>query len=410
MESKKDIKLFLSLILWMLIPSIYMCIRMNIVTVNDVNIDILGQMEWFDLIDEIIITMFTIPLYSLLKDKDAKRNGFALLTSFGIYAVFTVVLSLCIANIAEFMQAEYAVKYLRLQSISMLIGFISTFCIILFVIDDNYKLMATLTIGKLLLLAVCDYIFIGKYSDLGASYSEILTNIIIATVAVICTIKLKYIAIGMVDKEFIISWIKLGAFCGLQIFLDNFIYMMMVCRMVNAVAESGSYWIANNFIWGWLLVPITCLAQIIQKNKLTRLTFRNAGIYICVFTGIWICTKPFWGWFMSNAMGIENPNTIINIVNHLIVYYLCYMAAACLDAWFVSLGKTSYLLIISMIVNIGYYGLMYIGFQNNLFDLNMSFVETLFGVGMVVHLVVGVILYLLEYFCFHKSTKKQYQL
>ena len=44
---KKDYNLFLSLFLWMLIPSIYNVIRMGIISINQVDINILGQMEWF---------------------------------------------------------------------------------------------------------------------------------------------------------------------------------------------------------------------------------------------------------------------------------------------------------------------------------------------------------------------------
>ena len=40
----------------------------------------------------------------------------------------------------------------------------------------------------------------------------------------------------------------------------------MVCKMVNMVAEQGNYWIANNFIWGWLLIPITALADAIRSD------------------------------------------------------------------------------------------------------------------------------------------------
>ena len=58
MQKKKDIKNFFALCLWMLIPSVYLLIRMNIVSVHNVDINILGQMEWFDLIDEIITTAY----------------------------------------------------------------------------------------------------------------------------------------------------------------------------------------------------------------------------------------------------------------------------------------------------------------------------------------------------------------
>lgn len=40
----------------------------------------------------------------------------------------------------------------------------------------------------------------------------------------------------------------------------------MICKMVNMVAEQGNYWIANNFIWGWLLIPITALSEVIRRD------------------------------------------------------------------------------------------------------------------------------------------------
>ena len=45
MVNKKDLKLYLSLILWSLLPSIYLLVRMKIVAINNVDINILGQME-----------------------------------------------------------------------------------------------------------------------------------------------------------------------------------------------------------------------------------------------------------------------------------------------------------------------------------------------------------------------------
>ena len=36
--------------------------------------------------------------------------------------------------------------------------------------------------------------------------------------------------------------------------------------MVNAVNEQGNYWVANNIIWGLLLIPIMALAEIVKKD------------------------------------------------------------------------------------------------------------------------------------------------
>lgn len=396
MQKKSDIKIFLSLVLWMMMPSIYLLVRMNIVSVHNIDMNILGQMEWFDLIDEVITTAFITPLYFLLKDKDARKNGFSFLLSFGVYFLFTVIISSYIGNIASFMNAEYAKEYLLLQSISMLIAFIGVFINLLFIIYEQYNFIILFTVIKLLFLSFFDYILIPVFKDLGASYSEIIVNTVIAILSIIVIFIKKYMSFSVCGKDFLCSWIKIGSFSGLQIFLDNFIYAFLVCRMVNAVFESGNYWTANNFIWGWLLVPVTCLVQVIQKNSLKTITFHNVWKYICVILAVWGITIPLWGFFIHSIMGIGNDRDILNILYILVPYYICYTIAAMLDAWFVSKGKTIFLFINSVIVNIVYYGIMYALFKRSAFNLDIHFIIHLFGLGMVVHMFVSLLLYFIE--------------
>ncbi len=404
MQKKNDRKIFLSLCLWMFIPSVYLLIRMNIVAVNQVDINILGQMEWFDLMDEIITTAFVTPLYYLLKSKDARKNGFSFLLSFGVYFLFTVIISLYIGNISAFMNAEYAKEYLLMQSVSMLIAFVGVFVNLIFILYDHYNFILLFTVIKLLLLSIFDYLLIPVFQDLGASYSEIIVNTFLAILSMILILKKRYISFAVRSKDFLRSWAQIGAFSGLQIFLDNFIYALIVCRMVNAVFESGNYWVANNFIWGWLLVPITCLVQVIQKNSLKSVTIHNVWKYVCIILLVWAITIPTWRFVIHDIMGIDNDRDILNILYILVPYYVCYIVAAVIDAWFVSKGKTVYLFINSVIVNIVYYGIMYALFIAGTFDLNIHFIIHLFGMGMVVHMLISILFY------FSEKKKKNFEL
>jgi len=394
---RKDYKLFLSLVLWALVPSVYLLIRMNIVSINNVDINILGQMEWFDLIDEIIVTTLTVPLYYLLKPTktDKYKNAFAFFVSFGIYAAFTVVISLFVGNIAEFMNAEYATRFLFLQSFSMLIAFISTFMIMLFTLNDDYKTVGVLLIARVVILSVSDYFFISKAADIGAAYSEIFVNSLIAIVSLVIAFKREYIVPGKCEKTWIKDWAKVGSFSGIQIFLDNFIYAVMICKMVNAVSESGNYWVANNFIWGWLLIPVTCMASIIKKNDLEKLTMKNTWRFGLIIIALWLISAPGWSWFIANAMA-SDASSILAIVWPNIPFYVTYIISAFIDAWFVSKGKTHYTMIISLIVNIVYYGILYILFNQGVFTLGMTFIILMFGGGMLVHMVVSCGLYWME--------------
>ena len=62
------------------------------------------------------------------------------------------------------------------------------------------------------------------------------------------------------------GFLKVGGISGLESFVRNIAYMLMVSRMVNMVGEQGTYWVANNFIWGWLLLPINQLAELIKQE------------------------------------------------------------------------------------------------------------------------------------------------
>ena len=284
---KNDFKLYFTLIAWSLVPAIYLFFRMNIISINNVDINILGQMEWFDLIDEIFVTTLIVPLYKILKKDDrgnnSYKNGTAFSISFLIYVFFAVFVAFRVKSITKIMNAENAEKYLFLQTISLTIDFINKFMILLFTLNDKYRLINKLLIVKILFLIICDCILIYYFKDIGSVYSEMFVNIIIAVISLIIVYKEKIISFKNFDLSFIKEWAKIGLYSGIQIFLDNFIYAMMIVRMVNAVSESGNYWVANNFIWGWLLVPVLSFTEIIKKNKLEKLKFQEAwkyGIYI----------------------------------------------------------------------------------------------------------------------------------
>ena len=89
--------------------------------------------------------------------------------------------------------------------------------------------------------------------------------------------------------------------------------------------------------------------------------------------------------------------TILSIVLPSIPFYFAFIASACIDAWFVSRGKTIYLMIISILVNIGYYGTLFILFKNGFFTMNMNFIIMMFGFGLAFHLLASILLYLWEH-------------
>ena len=68
-------KLFIALCSLALAPAIYQSIRTFLIekTVSSFAFDVIGQMEWFDLINETLLAFLIIPLYSIL-NKLFKEN------------------------------------------------------------------------------------------------------------------------------------------------------------------------------------------------------------------------------------------------------------------------------------------------------------------------------------------------
>lgn len=75
----------------------------------------------------------------------------------------------------------------------------------------------------------------------------------------------------------------------------------------------------------------------------------------------------------------------MKIVLPLVPFYITYMISAVIDGWFVSHGRTIYNAINSLIVNVGYYGIIYLAFKHGMF-----------GCGMLVHMAASILMYKLE--------------
>ena len=104
--------LFTSLCALSLIPAVYQVIRTFIISANAAPeaFDILGQMEWYDLIDETLRAFLIIPLYSVLnRIQKHSPERFAAgvfktgLLTFALYALFAAGVLLYGARLVRLM-------------------------------------------------------------------------------------------------------------------------------------------------------------------------------------------------------------------------------------------------------------------------------------------------------------------
>lgn len=405
-----DWKMFLALCLLALIPAIYQTVITKLITsfVNPGALDIVGQMEWFDLIDETICAFLIVPMYSVLSKAYKKENFNKTVFKLGIliiiiYALFSLGTFFYGINLISFMNPNEidigaAYGYLSLETIGFMIGIIFSYISVVFLVIDKPNYMYIFLIAKILLSLLSDLALVPAMGISGIAISSIIANLVMGTLGVLLLINEKQIKVGWLQKKdlsILKDWGKIGLFAGGQQFLDNIIYALMIVRMVNAVNESGNYWVSNNFIWGWLLIPITALVEIIRKDagkdgyhNLKQINYYSISIFVVL---IWFALIPTYKWFFNVIEGIENYDRIFEIVVKNLLFYVAYALSQIPDAIFVGLGKTKYNAINSVLCNIVYYGIWFILYQMKVVTMSMDMIIIMFGCGNVFHWIVSLI-------------------
>ena len=404
-------RLFASLCALALIPAIYQTVKTLIISSNNQSdvFDIIGQMEWFDLINETLQAFLIIPLYSILnkifknnKEDFAKHTFKTGLIAFVIYTLFSVGVLIYGAVLIKAMNpdeidVETANHYLQLETVAFMIGIISSFINVVFVVLGKDKNVYIILGVRTVLSVIVDFALIPNIGIYGIAISNIIVNTVLAIAGYVILYLQKYIKpcwFSKSDLPVLKEWGKVGVFSGVQQFVDNLIYAVMICKMVNMVAEQGNYWIANNFIWGWLLIPITALAEVIRndcKDGYTKLNQFNYYFITAVVIVIWALTIPLWTPFYKNVENLSNAHEIFLITIKLTPFYIAYAGCAIIDNIFIGLGKTIYSAINSLIINLVYYGIFFILYLTHAVTFTMDVIILMFGFGMVVHLAVSLI-------------------
>ena len=398
-----DWKMYLALCLLALVPAIYQTVITKLITVNTNpgSLDIVGQMEWFDLINETICAFLIVPMYSALSKAYKKANFNQIVFKLGIivvglYVLFSLGTFFYGIHMVSFMNpAEIdigaAYRYLSLETIAFMIGIVFSYANVVFLVIDKSRYMYAFLVAKIVLALLADFALIPKMGIDGIAVSNIIANAIMGALAIGLLIWIKQLRPGKYSKEdlpHLKDWGRVGLFAGGQQFIDNIVYALMICRLVNAVSESGNYWVANNFIWGWLLIPISCLVEIVRKDagadgyKLKQLNYYSIVFFAIV---VWFTLIPSFNWFFGTVQGLDNPERIFEIVVKNLGFYVAYAFSQIPDAIFVGMGKTKYNAINSLFCNIVYYGIWFILWKTNAVVMSMDMIIIMFGVGNIVH-------------------------
>ena len=409
MKSLKNIngRLFLSLLVMGLCPTLYTTLRTFFLgqLPGNWSYSIAGQLSWVNLMYEVINEAIVLPLYFFMgqavsdKKKYTNRIRSGLLVSLGIYTVCSVLVMIFIQPLLRFMAASpdilsESASYIRIECVANIFGILYSFICVTLITIGKDKLVYAITAAKLVLSLILDTLLVSTLPISlncgvnGIGISNIISNLILFIIAAVLISKCGY---DIFEKEKLsFAWmkdfLKIGSISGLESFVRNIAYMLMVSRMVNMVGEQGTYWVANNFIWGWMLLPVTQLGELIkQETAKDKNAVKNNTLGYFTITDItcliWVITIPLYKPFMKHILGYSDVDKLFKLVMVLFVFYVMYAFQNVFDSTFYGRGKTNYMLFESIVTNSIYYGTFFVLYLCGVWNPTLIGIALMFGCG-----------------------------
>ena len=417
--SRINYKLFAALLVLGLAPTIYTTVRVFFLgqLPGEWSFSIAGQLSWINLLYEILNEAIILPLFYFVgKVKDDKKNfsnrvRTGMLISLGVYAVLSAVILIFAEPMLKLMATDTSIidasaSYIRIESVANVFSILTQFALVALVTVNKSKYLYVLTGAKLVLCLISDTFLVSTLpvsANLGVNgigYSNIIVNLLLLAVSLslLANENIKVFAKAKLDFAWVKEFAKIGGISGVESLVRNVAYMVMIARMINVVGEQGTYWVANNFIWGWLLLPVLQLGELIKqeiaadKENIRRNSLGYFGI-TAIISVLWFATIPVWKPFMTHVLGFTDADKLFGLVILLVGFYVLFAVQNVFDSTFYGLGKTNYMLFESVVTNTIYYGIAFVLYAMNMWTPTLTGIALLFGIGNAFDSIVSFVAY-----------------
>ncbi|MEZ8627904.1 MATE family Na+-driven efflux transporter [Vibrio splendidus] len=423
MNKNINYQLWLVLMLTSFIPLIYATTRIYFLgsIESPWAYSIAAQVAWLNVGYEVLHEALFIPLSFIFGKVVSDDRKFQERVSLGLkiivisyFLVTAVVLWFTPIFVTAMQQQKElfttTVQYIRLESLAILLSSVYAFLSLVLVLKNQKKTLYKLLVVQMILTILCDALFVSQLPisfELGVhgiAFSNIIVNLIIAAVAITYLIRLGVsLKFGQSNRNkniWLKEWVVIGWKSGLESFVRNAAFIVMILQLVNQVQQAGTFWVANQFIWGWLLLPILALGQLVKQDAATNkgLSIERINGYFWLTVGVivaWAITIPMWDGFISSVIGVKSSGPIIDLVWLLVGFYVVFSFNNVIDSYFYGIGRTDLMLYQSLVVNSVFYGGAFVCYQAGIFVPTLQTIGLMFGLGITLDAMITWALYLM---------------
>jgi Na+-driven multidrug efflux pump len=422
---KIDYRMFIALLVFGLIPTLYTTFRIFLIgqLPDSYSFSIAGQLQWVNILYEILQESLILPLFffigAVVTEKEALNNRiktglfFTILLYFSLsMIIFIFAKPLVIFMAQDTSIIDQTVSFIRLETIAQIFMTSFRFILVVLVTIRRDKNIYFVLLVQLILTVLLDTFMLStlpislNLGVNGIAISNIIVNVILFIIAIFL---LKRNEINLFSKTKLdFTWFrtlyKVGGLSGLETLVRNVAFILMVVRMVNMVGEQGTFWVANNFIWGWLLLPVLQLGELIKadcgEEKMEAVKSKSLGYFTItlIIIGIWFITIPLWKPFMRDLLQYPGYEDVFRIVLISVGFYVLFALNNVIDSIFYGLGKTDYMLFQSVAVNSLFYGTLFVLYVLGIYQPTLILIALMFALGIAVDAVLtaGIFIWMLK--------------
>lgn len=409
-----NFKLWLSLLAMLLIPSIYTTLRVFFLNAapDTSNVSIAAQSVWLGLIYEVLAEALIVPLFfifgQVVQQVDALRQriGVALGCSTMVYAIVTTVVWVMTDSLVTAMQqtpAERALAagFIRVEALALMVGVVNDVCLVVLTTLAMHRWILALVLLRAMLMVVLDTALVSQLpwslqlGVQGVALANLCTAVMLCSVSLVLLHRIRLLSWSThtLRAPWFKAWWRIASYSGIEVALRNGVYAWVILRLINQTGGAPLYWNANQIIWGWLLLPVLALGQLVRQDAATsqgdlqgRWKSYAAVMFLCAVA--WWALTPIWDAVIQQVLGVSDSSPVRSVLQQLLPFYAVFAVLYVLQSFLYGLGRTDLILWQSLVVNVLYYGVVVSYVQLQQISPTVSDVVWIFGCGMCAGLLV----------------------
>jgi Na+-driven multidrug efflux pump len=415
-----DYRLYGTLLLFGLLPTVYLTVRINFLgdLPGSWGYNIASQLAWLNVSYEVVFEALMLPMFYLLGKYVADTKAFnrvvsnALVLTLALYALLSLITiigarPMVVFMLQESLTVDATVSYIRYESIAIMLSALVRLFTIVFVLIKREKILLLILAIQLFFTVLFDGWFISQLSfslNLGVNgiaYANIIVNLIliVASLIILNREQVKLFSRDFrIDFVWLKDWLKIGGLSGLESLVRNAAFILMVLRLVNAVQQQGNFWVTNNFIWGWLLLPVLALGELVRRDagadiSSVRQKARGYFALTALIVAVWLVSIPGWKWFISSVLNVSDFTVVLRLSLISLGFYIVFAVNNVMDSIFYGAGRTDLMLYQSLIVNTLFYGGAFLLYRSGVFNPDLTGIAVMFGLGIALDSLITFFMY-----------------